>query len=152
VCTKTRARAEFLGTLALGNSNSRLTSMHTDQNVYSIQQKEILCNRFCVFERIGGNNSNLFECRSHRQIHVCDQNCNQIIPYDSQTSICRLSKKLFVTNLDEVAQQRQSVKKRYCTSHSAVVSKRSRDGDENSLSRYGSNVSQSCSLRDYSMM
>lgn len=153
ICTKTRAPVVVQVELAFGNNNngSLLSSMYANQNAYSIQREEIICNRFCEFERIGGHTSNLFECRSHKQVHVCDQNCNQIIPYDAQTSICRLSKKLFVTNSDEIARQRQSVKKR--VEHSTVFSKRSRDGDENSLLRYDSNVStQSCSLRDHSKM
>ena len=50
------------------------------------------CTRFCQFRHLFGN---VFQCSSSGSTHVCDTNCNQQIFHDSQTKICRLSRRLF---------------------------------------------------------
>ena len=75
----------------------RTTTMHESQqsNVFHIQQSEVPCNRFCRFEKICGN---MYECHTHKQLHVCDQGCSQLLWYDNSTRICRLSKVLWPVN------------------------------------------------------
>ena len=50
------------------------------------------CTRFCEFRHVFGN---AWECMTHQQMHICDENCKQRIPATSSTSMCRLSKKFF---------------------------------------------------------
>lgn len=57
----------------------------------SLQRGEVPCNRFCAFEKIGGN---MYQCNTHLQLHVCDSSCQQKIRMDNFSEICRLSKKV----------------------------------------------------------
>jgi hypothetical protein len=61
-------------------------------NVFNVQQSEVQCNRFCRFEKMCGN---MYQCHTHKQLHVCDQGCSQLLWYDNSTRICRLSKVLW---------------------------------------------------------
>ena len=51
-----------------------------------------VCSRDCHYELLMGN---VHCCQSSGTLHVCDQNCEQSIPYDRYTMVCRLSKKTF---------------------------------------------------------
>lgn len=62
------------------------------QNRVAPMEERHVCTSMCHIESVFGN---LFVCRSSGEYHVCDQNCNQRIPYDRYTMICRLSKRLF---------------------------------------------------------
>lgn len=61
-------------------------------NVFHVQQSEVPCNRFCRFEKMCGN---MYQCNTHKQLHVCDRGCTQLLWYDNTTRICRLSKVLW---------------------------------------------------------
>lgn len=74
-------------------------SMVMDQNVGAIWMGEVVqpaaghqCNRHCTFAHVFGN---VYCCLTSQQTHVCDQTCSSRVWYDSHSSICRLSKRVF---------------------------------------------------------
>lgn len=69
-----------------------------------------VCSTHCQIEHCFGN---LYRCQSTGISHVCDFNCNQRLFYDNYSSICRLSRKIFLNSEVEMAQRRsQMMKKR----------------------------------------
>lgn len=60
------------------------------------QQHEHQCSRFCSFEHVVGN---VYACTSSGKTHVCDANCTERVQLDSYSSVCRLSRRVFVNNV-----------------------------------------------------
>uniref|UniRef100_A0A7N0SWD1 Uncharacterized protein n=1 Tax=Kalanchoe fedtschenkoi TaxID=63787 RepID=A0A7N0SWD1_KALFE len=59
------------------------------------------CDWKCESEHICGN---IYRCKLTGLTHICDKNCDQRILYDSQSSLCRVSGRLFpFTDVEERA-------------------------------------------------
>lgn len=52
-------------------------------------EEKYACTRYCTWVHLFGN---AYQCHTHNQLHVCDQNCRQLVPATATTSVCRLSK------------------------------------------------------------
>ncbi|CAM8988698.1 unnamed protein product [Rhodiola kirilowii] len=63
------------------------------------------CDQKCGSEHICGN---MYRCRLTGVTHICDNNCDQRIVYDSRSSLCRVSGKMFLfTDVEERAVRRK---------------------------------------------
>mmetsp|Transcript_37122 Transcript_37122/g.94863 ORF Transcript_37122/g.94863 Transcript_37122/m.94863 type:complete len:120 (+) Transcript_37122:250-609(+) len=63
-----------------------------------------VCSRFCA---IGHQFGNLYRCESSGTVHICDWNCDQRIFYDRYSTICRLSRRIFLNSDVEMEAQRK---------------------------------------------
>ena len=61
-------------------------------NLATALQETHTCSRNCEYQHLFAN---VFTCQTSGQVHVCDQTCNQRVWYDSYSSICRLSKRVW---------------------------------------------------------
>ena len=57
------------------------------------QEQHHSCTRFCQFEHVVGN---VYTCTSSGKTHVCDSTCAERIQLDAYSSVCRLSRRVFV--------------------------------------------------------
>ena len=53
------------------------------------------CTRFCQFEHVVGN---VYTCTSSGKTHVCDSTCAERVQLDPYSSVCRLSRRVFVND------------------------------------------------------
>ena len=68
------------------DGNSFMTGSHHHQRAAA--EEKYACTRYCTWVHLFGN---AYQCHTHNQLHVCDQNCRQLVPATA-TSVCRLSK------------------------------------------------------------
>jgi hypothetical protein len=54
-------------------------------------QLEHVCSRLCSVTLLFGN---VYKCSTSGQVHVCDQNCTQLMDWDREHYLCRVSKKM----------------------------------------------------------
>jgi hypothetical protein len=68
------------------DGNSFMTGSHHQP---AAAEEKYACTRYCTWVHLFGN---AYQCHTHNQLHVCDQNCRQLVPATATTSVCRLSK------------------------------------------------------------
>lgn len=67
-------------------------SSHSINFHQDVLQNKHVCSRECEFEKMYGN---VYRCVSSYHVHVCDANCDQRLPIDQYSEVCRLSKQVF---------------------------------------------------------
>ena len=53
--------------------------------------QEHVCSQHCSVHLLFGN---CYKCESSGQIHICDQNCTQLMDWGRDTVICKVSRKV----------------------------------------------------------
>lgn len=58
---------------------------------YQVPVQEHVCSRHCSVQLLFGN---CYKCESSGKIHICDQNCDQLMEWDRDNRICKVSRKV----------------------------------------------------------
>lgn len=69
---------------------------------------------------------NLYRCASSNVQHICDANCDQRIPLDRYSTICKLSRKVTPNDICDAMEGDNSARKRRTDSPRACSSSRSK--------------------------